>query len=450
MLPALLLGLARPAWADGLENASARAIGRAGAAMVGDDGGTALLASPGGLVRRSEWRVQLGMSLHDRDLDHRAGPGAGSPPVIEDHGPPTLAPELAFQGPVGPLVVGAAYLEPAAMTRALPAALPTTSFPDIDTDFPHRYAGTALGHRERALVAGAAIRAGDWLGVGASVGMTHVRLTERRHVWAGVAGRDDDDDNDVVSQRDLAVSTTGSGLGLIAAAGALLAPPSLPFELAASVRITSGVRVRGPAAASHVGPEIDRPDYPVIAQDAPGAVARLPPVLVARAGARWLGEHALVELGGDVTAPLGATGAWRISGVRVADETGVVDIPDMPLLLDRQAHAAVRAAADIEVIPGFLWLSAGYAYRMRATPLRRTTPAFADLGGHTAAAGIEVYGRGMVLSVGYAHTKSSARTVTSGELRAIRLFDPGGEAVGLGTYRSAQDTFGAALEIAWE
>jgi hypothetical protein len=446
---ALLLGLARPAAADGLENQSARAIGRAGAGLVGDDGGAALLASPGGLVRRDVWRMQLGVGLHDRDLDYRA-PSPDDLPTIEDHGQPTVAPELAIQGPVGRAVVGAAYLEPGVMTRALPEALETTSFPDIEADFPHRYAGTALAYRERTFVVGAAIRASDWLGLGASASLTHVRLTERRHVWAGLAGRDDLGD----PRLDLAVTTEGSGLGVAAAAGALLAPPSLPLELAASVRIAGQTRVRGPAAASQVGAVIDRPDFPVITLLSPGATATLPSVLVARAGARWLGERVLVEIGGDLAAPLHTAGAWRITGVQVMDETGAMaEIQSMPVLLDRQTHGAVRAAADVEVVPGFLWLSAGYAYRTRATPLRRTTPAFADLGGHTLAAGVEVYGSGMVLSVGYAHTEPTSRTVTSSDLRASHVFDTPSElteAVGLGTYRSAQDAFGAALEISWE
>jgi hypothetical protein len=446
----LLVGLALPAAADGPESQSARAIGRAGAALVGDDGGTALLASPGGLVRRDVWRVQLGVRVHDRDLDYRAPAPEGNLPAIEDHGQPTVVPELAFQGPVGRAVVGAAYLEPGAMTRALPAPLETTSFPEIEADFPHRYAGTALAYRERTLVAGAAIRASDWLGLGASVGVTHLRLTERRHVWAGLAGRDDLGD----SRLDLAVTAEGTGLGLTAAAGALLAPPSLPLELAASVRIAGRTHVRGPAAASQVGAVIDRPDYPVVTLSSPGAEATLPSMLVARAGVRWLGERVLVEIGGDLTAPLHTAGSWRITGVQVMDETGdMAEIPSLPVLLDRQTHGAVRAAADVEVVPGFLWLSAGYAYRTRATPLRRTTPAFADLGGHTMAAGVEVYGSGMVLSVGYAHTEPTSRTVTSGDLRAIHVFDNPPEAidaVGLGTYRSAQDAFGAALEISWE
>jgi hypothetical protein len=300
------------------------------------------------------------------------------------------------------------------------------------------------------LVAGAAIRAREWLGLGASLGVTHLRLTERRHVWAGMAGRDQLGD----PRRDLAVTTSGSGLGVTAAAGALLAPPSLPLELAASVRIASGARVRGPAAATQVGPVIDRPDYPSVALASPTAAVTLPPVVVARMGARWLGERVLVEIGGDVTAPLQTAGAWRITGVQVKDDSGAMAaLSAMPALLDRQAHGAARAAVELEAIPGFLWLSAGYAYRTRATPLRRTTPAFADLGGHTMAAGIEVYGSGMVLSVGYAHTTSTSRTVTSGDLRSMNPFadgNAGTQAVGLGTYRSAHDAFGAALEIAWE
>lgn len=447
----MLLVLAPSALADGVDTGSARAIGRAGATLVGDDGGAALLANPGGLVRRDIWRAQLAVSLHDHDLRYRprdqSSANDGTVPVIEDHGAATAAPELAVQGPVGPVVVGAAYLEPGELVRELPALAANTDTDGIAIRFPHRYAGTALAYREQTLIVGAAIRAGDWLGLGASLGLTRARATERRHVWAGMA------DRELVGAplRDIAVATSGSGVALVAAAGALVAPPSLPLELAASVRITSGPRVRGAAAASRIGDEASRPPYPALAVDSPRARASLPAVLVARAGARYLGERVIVEVDGDLTAPLDDAGTWRVTGVRVTDDTGAeTGLYTLPVLLDRQLHGAVRVAADVEVVPGFLWLTAGYAYRTRATPLRRTTPAFADLGGHTLAAGAEVYGNGLVLSIGYAHTAPTDRTVTASDLRSINPFDAGTEPIGLGTYEGGHDAIGAALEIAWE
>jgi len=446
-----LLVLVPSALADGVDTGSARAIGRAGAALVGDDGGTALLANPGGLVRRDVWRAQLAVGLHERDLRYRARyentAASDDLPVIEDHSAATAAPELGVQGPVGPVVVGAAYLEPGEIIRELPALSPATGYSGIAIRFPHRYAGTALAYREQTLAVGAAIRAGDWLGLGASVGLTRARLTERRHVWAGMADREQVG----APVRDIAVATSGSGVALMAAAGALVAPPSLPVELAASVRITTGPRVRGTAAASRVGDEATRPPYPSLELDTPAARASLPPVLVARAGARYLGERMIVEVAGDLTAPLGSAGTWRVTGVRITDDTETVAALDsLPLLLDRQTHGAMRVAADVEVVPGFLWLSAGYAYRTRATPLRRTTPAFADLGGHTLAAGAEIYGDDLVLSIGYAHTAPTDRNVTASDLRSTNPFDAGTEAVGLGTYEGSHDAIGAALEIAWE
>lgn len=447
----MLLVLAPSALADGVDTGSARAIGRAGAALVGDDGGTALLANPGGLVRRDVWRAQLAVGLHDHDLRYhprdRNSANDGTVPVIEDHGAAAAAPEIALQGPVGPVVVGAAYLEPAELVRELPALAPDTDTTGIAIRFPHRYAGTALAYREQTLVVGAAIRAGDWLGLGASLGLTRARATERRHIWAGMA------DRELVGApvRDIAVATSGSGVALVATGGALVAPPSLPVELAASVRVTTGSRVRGTAAASRVGDEASRPPFPALAIDAPEARASLPPVLVARAGARYLGERMIVEVNGDLTAPLDSAGTWRVTGVRITDDTGAVaELDALPLLLDRQTHGAVRVAADVEVVPGFLWLSAGYAYRTRATPLRRTTPAFADLGGHTLAAGAEVYGNGLVLSIGYARTAPTDRTVTTSDLRSTNPFDAGTETIGLGTYEGGHDAVGAALEIAWE
>lgn len=448
---AALLALApsSPARADGLRTGSARAIGRAGAALVSDDGGAALLASPGGLVRRSAWRVQLGMSLHDSDLGYRADrPGA---PPIHDHAGPSTCPELAAQGPVGPVVVGIAYLEPGDFARALPAPLPSTAFGEIAAQLPHRYAGTALAYQEQVLAAGAAIRASDWLGLGIGLGVARVRLTERRHIWAGMDGRDPLGD----PARDIAVTTDADGRALAATAGALIAPPTLPVELAASLGLTTGARLRGSVAASRVGEVLERPPFPTIDLDAPTAAASLPHVVAARTGVRYLGERVLAEAAGELFVPLGTPADWSVSGVRIGDDTQVVAaLPDMPMLLDRRAHGAVRAAADVEVLAGFLWLSAGYAYRTGAARPRRITPAFADLGGHTLAAGAEVYGDGVVVTIGYARSFSAAVTVEGSELRSINPFAgssaAGTEPVGLGAYRSTHDAFGAALEISWE
>ncbi|HEY6180440.1 MAG TPA: hypothetical protein VIX73_38620, partial [Kofleriaceae bacterium] len=57
--------------ADGIAivGGSPRAIGRAGAATVGDDGGGALLINPAAMARRDTTRAELGASTTEDDIE---------------------------------------------------------------------------------------------------------------------------------------------------------------------------------------------------------------------------------------------------------------------------------------------------------------------------------------------------------------------------------------------
>lgn len=453
-LLAVLAMHAGPAAADGPTPGGARGIGRAGAVMVSDDTGAALLLNPGGLARRTAPRVQLALGFHDRDLDYQAAAmppwflgNPDEPPHIRDQGAPARLPMVAVQGPIGPVVAGLALVESSDWSCALPA--PGTE-PPLDADsiarfFPHRYGGTRLTHRRRLLVAGAAVRARPWLGVGASLWLARVELHEQRHIWAGVPGRD----ALANPQHDLAVAVTGRddlvpGMG----AGALIAPLRLPVEMALSASYAAGGQVHGTADAW-------APASTPLAQvelTAPAARASLPDTLTMRVGLRYLGERVLLETGSEMIVYLGQPPVWQIDGVLLlAPLEAPVPLASMPSLLDRRAHAAVRGAADVEIVPGFLWLSGGYAYRTGASYSPRIAPAHADPGGHTLAVGAEANWSGITLTVGYARSLARSISVTESRVGWIEPRSYGGpQPVGLGTYDSAGDAFGAAVEIAWE
>jgi hypothetical protein len=445
LLALALIVAPRSAFAGGLDwdVVGARGVGRAGAATVSEDGGAALLINPGGLVRRRAWRAQLGMRVSDRDLTYMADDAPDSP-VIEDRAPPLLARQIAILGPLGPLVIGAAYLELGAMERSLPSPQGSPPIADVVRLFPHRYAGTALRYQRRGVALGASLRAGPWLGVGMSMSFSRVELEEQRHVWAGFTGRDTLGD----PERDLALTISGRddfvpGINL----GLLVAPPELPVEMSLSLSFTMDADLRGRATLARTRQSM----FPAPEVLDPRSHATRVHPLVARAGIRYLGERVFVEAGGDVAVYRDVPLVWDIEGVRVRDQSQVLGaLTRVPSLVAERDHATLRASADVEVASSFLWLSTGYAYRMGASPERSLTPVFADLDGHTLAIGAEGQWKGMTLTIGYARTLSPAVRMPQSDIVLVNPFAGGSASTGQGSYDTAHDLFAASLELAWE
>src|SRR3954467_5830792 len=97
-----LAALAAPqARADGIAivGGSPRAIGRAGAAVVGDDGGGALLVNPAAMARRETRRVGLGAAVMG-DAREWQGLAEGAPLSVGRAGS-RLAPLGAAIGAIG-------------------------------------------------------------------------------------------------------------------------------------------------------------------------------------------------------------------------------------------------------------------------------------------------------------------------------------------------------------
>jgi hypothetical protein len=172
-----------------------------------------------------------------------------------------------------------------------------------------------------------------------------------------------------------------------------------------------------------------------------------------RAGARWLAARWTAEVEGELAlAPSRSAPAWTVTGVRVVDPTtGVAaQLGEVPSLAVTGAHGSARAAVDVELARGLCWLTAGYAWSSRSTPYAYVAPAFADLGGHTIAGGIELTAAGFTITAGWSRTLTTTAIVDAG---AVTQVNPFGAAAGaaianLGTYRTDRDLVAIAVELA--
>jgi hypothetical protein len=439
-IPVLIAGTtaAPPAAADGLaEIAPPRTTGRAGTGLVSDDGAGAVLSAPAGLARRDGVRVQAALAIVDHDLTI-VTPQAASP-AIADRSEPAAVPQIAVQGAIGPVVVGAVIATTAARDRRLPSPRPLQPDADVSRLFPHRYAGLASTVRRDTFAIGAATRPTEWLAVGAGAALSRVELGEERRLWAGFSGRDPLG----APGRDVGLALDGSDDAVPSlTASALLAPASAPLELALAATWSGDLALAGAAAASADG-------TPSITAGDPRARLTVDAPLVVRAGARWLGERWAAELGGDLWLHTRGVDAprWSIDGLRVSDETTLsVAIDDVPALLAQRSHGAVRAAVDIEVASGFVWLTAGWSWSGASVPAGRQTAGFADLGGHTAAAGVEISAGGIAISAGWARTMAAARDVP-GQVLQHNPFGAGAAPANAGRYDAARDTVGLSVEL---
>jgi hypothetical protein len=436
---------ARPARAGGAgEGLAPRSIGRAGAGTVSDDGAGAILTSPAALARRDSKRASAGVTIADDDLDH--APARDGAPEARAQDEPLLQPFAAAIAPVGPIVLGVA-LAVDRTGRSFATPDPQLSLDSVDRFFAYRYAGFSARLERRTIGLAAAARVSDWLAVGAGATVAMVRIEEHRRLWAGFTSRlltpgDPAYDLDVAVEGD-------DDLVPGAVFGVFVAPPQLPLELAGSVAWSNQAHVRGGVDAE---PQVMTNLAVRTPGAAPVAALDLPADLVIRAGARWLGDRWTAELGFEAARPRDdAQPVWRITGVEVVD---VLTDQSRPFALTsrfapRDRYAA-RAAVDVELLGGFLWVTAGYAWRRAGTADDRLAPTTADLGGHTAAVGLEVVAGGFTATLGWSRTFTAARTVTASALGFDDPFDPITDPTGLGRYDGTRDVIGFSLELSDE
>ncbi len=426
---------------------SPRAVGRAGAALVSDDGPAALFACPAAIARRGERRAQLGGLFIDDDV----WLSTAAHPRISDRGPSELVPLAGAVGHLGPVVVGVAIATTASLDRRLPAPEPGLPADTVSADFPHRHAALEARWTRRTAAAGLALRATEWLALGATATVARVDAVERRRVWAGFGGRDLPSGNPV---RDVDVTVTGADRLIPGAAlGALVAPPEVPLELAVGASWAGDVHLDGDATVAWgrtpppAGSATTAPT--VVAADAT-ARARVASPLALQAGVRWVGERHAIEAGAAAWTYLAAdVPAWHIDGARVVDDTGAsAPLDRLPSRIGRRSHGALRVSGDLEILPGFLWLSAGYGWRGAAQATRATTLGGVDRGGHILAAGAELTAGAATVTVGWSRQLARETVVGAPGLPADNPFAAGAPAANLGRHGHSRDVVAVGLELA--
>jgi hypothetical protein len=426
--------------ADGISivGGSPRAIGRAGTSTVGDDGGGALLVNPAAIARREGTRFQLGLAIDDDSIAWDPIDPAG--PISRDQSGPSVLPLAAVVGSIGSWVIGAGMMTSGVTDRALrdPRDVPRPE--DLHAAFEYRYTGIAGAIRRDTLTIGVARRLGDAIAVGLSAGASRVRVSETRRLWAGFAGISAVGD----PKRDVELSIAGEdGFVPSATAGILIAPVDAPMELAASVAWTARTEIEADVGASGTA------GGPIVRLTAPHASLAFKQPVAVRAGARYLGDRFVLELGGDLwfASRSARHASWTLDGVRVVDPSTVgVDLVGMPSRMSLRTHGAIRGAVDVELIPGFLWATAGYAYTVGGTTERRLSPTFGDLGGHTIALGIEGTAGGVTYTIGWSRTLTT--TLAGGDDFSLdNPFGAGDAAVAAGTFDATLDQLGVLLDL---
>ena len=426
-----------PARAGGLviTAGSPRAIGRAGAGTVGDDGGGALLVNPAAMARRDGARAQLGVAVADDEI---AWQPSGDAPIARNQSPSGLAPIGAAIGSLGPWVIGIGAMTSAVSERSLirPGDFPPGS---LGNRFEFRYAGIAGSIRRDTLSIGVARRLGNAVAVGLSVAGSRVAISETRRLWAGFGGRD----TIGAPAQDVEVAMTGADPYVPSlVAGVLFAPEEASLELAASIGISGRIDLDAEITAfgTQRGPTIERAR--------PLATLELEQPVTLRAGARYLTDRLVFELDGDLwLVPRSAGSAsWRVYGMRVVDTSRLaIELEHVPSRISLRTHGAVRAAFDVELVGGFLWATAGYAYAIGAVSGQRQSPTFGDLGGHTLALGLEATTGGFTFTAGWSRTWSAAIR-TGSQLALDNPFQAGDRASPSGSYDGSIDQLGILID----
>jgi hypothetical protein len=197
---------------------------------------------------------------------------------------------------------------------------------------------------------------------------------------------------------------------------------------------------------------IPQSSYSVVLDSNAARIELEQPVTV-RTGVRWLSERWIAELGGDLwVLPNRARGPlWRFDGVRITDATTIgaareVHLDALPSRMSTRTHGALRAAIDVELISGFLWATAGYAFATAGTAGTRLSPTFGDLGGHTVAVGLEATAGGFTVTFGAARTWSIKQPEPASAWKLDNPFGTGDAMVPVGTFDGSVDMLGLSVD----
>ena len=422
-----------------------RSIGRAGVGTASEDGAGALILDPAGLARRDSTRIQLGIAAVDDAMQWTNDDSTA--PIAKDHSATNLLPQVGAEFAIADdwiAGIGVQTQRALARTFASPNDVPADQ---LANRFEYRYAGIASSLRRDTLSAGIAHRIGDSIALGLAVGGTRTSVEETRSIWAesvmpgqGTA---------IDPNHDIAVAIKAHGYAPTAVAGILVAPPDTRIELAGSVAYSSAVSLSGDYTAADPKPGMNPPGVAAL-YGMPSSQLVLHQPVIARAAGRWNGEHWIAEVDADLSiySRAAQTATWQLSGLSVTDTANGANAPitRLPSRLSAQTHGAVRGAIDVELIAGFLWATAGYAYTSAGTPGARQSPTFGELAGHTAAAGLEISAGDFTIALGWARTWSIARAVPASAWQHDDPFPVTQPPLPAGTYDGSRDLVGISID----
>lgn len=434
------------AWAEAPVDGgrTTRSIGRAGVGTVSDDGGGALLVNPAAIARREAARMQIGVLFIDDEMYWLRSLSA---PAARDQSSSRLLPMLAIEGAIGDWILGASIGTTAHSERLLrrPGRIPPSEYGNA---FEYRYDGLGGSIRRDTIAIGAARRVSDTVAIGIGLAASRVAVSELRRIWIGNDALVTRDASQVPGNpaHDAEFGMSGVGFAPTVTAGVLVAPEDSSIELGASASWSGPARASGEVNGSVIGQ--GRVDVGSTA-----ARIEVEQPLAVHTGARWLAERWIVEVGGDLWILPKRAGAplWRFDDVHVVDTTTVgspreVALTELPSRLSTRTHGALRAALDVEVMPGFLWATTGYAFTTAGTADARLSPTFGDLGGHTLAIGLEASVAGITMTFGVARTWSVKEPQPVSRWRLDNPFGTGDAEVPDGTYDGSVDVIGLSID----
>jgi hypothetical protein len=232
--------------------------------------------------------------------------------------------------------------------------------------------------------------------------------------------------------------------------GALVAPLDTPIELGVSVAFGGDASLDGtPALSDSRGTsEASRQRYvtATVADDA-RATLELPTPVVARGGVRFVGERLSLEAGGAVAHGGAATPVWRLEGVSMAFEdvaSGSVDA--VPLGVSLRDGWSLNAAFDADVVPGFLTVSAGWAYARGAVARATLSPSLPALDSHTVSLGATVRVDGYTVVLGVAYAPAAAVDLQPGGAQVVAPLAEGAPPAARGTLDASSTFVGVSVE----
>jgi long-subunit fatty acid transport protein len=427
-------------------------VGRAGAGAVAADDAAALALNPAGLARRGGLRAQLGLAWQAWDARFVTAEDFGTGATAGDaQGEPTLAPSIGVQLGLGDRwVVGASYLEPVGASIGWPSPDPTRfdAMRDDKARYPWRYAGAATRLERRGVGAGMSLRALSWLAVGASAWLWRVDAAQDRAVWGGLGVASSLPN--LTPAFDMTLSLRGSAWTPGAAVGVLAAPEDAPLELALSVAWTGDATLGGaPSLTDSRGADTQtmRFDTAQVASTA-HATLDLPGGLTLRAGARFLAPRVAVELDGELGTGAAVDPVWRVFGVGLTSSAGPSGtITTAPMGTSLGDARALRAAVDVDVVPGFLTLTAGWAWTRGAVRRGALTPALPSLEAHTLAFGAQTQAGGATVTIGVAHAFGMADSGV-GRATVLAPLATGSAPAAAGAYDASTTT--VAVGVEWQ